>query len=104
MIEATVKESNPMEITLAPEHEEYIEASVSSGQHTSRAEALNAAVEELRRRNEHRAYVQQAVAESEAARERGEGTVYSTNDSDDLAREIKAEACARYARQVREVA
>jgi putative addiction module CopG family antidote len=69
-----------MEITLAPEHEEYIEASVSSGRYASRAEALNAAVEELRRRNEYRAYVQAAVAEGMASLERGEGTTFTAEE------------------------
>jgi Arc/MetJ-type ribon-helix-helix transcriptional regulator len=93
-----------MEITLAPEHEEYIEHSVESGQYASRTEALNAAVEELRRRDEYRAYVQNAVAESAAARERGEGAVYSADDTARLADEIKAEARARYAASARKAA
>jgi Arc/MetJ-type ribon-helix-helix transcriptional regulator len=93
-----------LEVSLTPEHEEFIARSVESGEYPSAADALNDAVEELRRRHDYRAYVRKAVAESVAARERGEGTVYQDGGPGDLAREIKAEARARYVEQLREAA
>lgn len=93
-----------MEITLEPEMRAFIEAAIEAGEFDSASEALNAAVAELRRRNEYRDYVRNAVAESTAARERGEGTVYGADDTSRLAEEIKAEAHARYAALARKVA
>jgi hypothetical protein len=43
-------------------------------------EALNAAVDELRRREEYRTYVQDAVAKGVASLGRGEGKVFTTEE------------------------
>jgi putative addiction module CopG family antidote len=69
-----------LEVSLTPEHEEYIARSVESGEYPSAADALNDAVEELRRRHDYRAYVRKAVAEGVASLERGEGQTFTMEE------------------------
>jgi Arc/MetJ-type ribon-helix-helix transcriptional regulator len=90
-----------MEMTLSPEHEEYIASAVESGQFTSRAEALNAAVESLKRQDaDYCQYVEglnDAVAQARAEVARGEYKDYSGEELDTLFCDIKAKGRKRVA-------
>jgi len=83
-----------MEITLDPELRAFIEASVAAGEYATPSDALNAAVTELRRRDEYRAYVRQALAEGIASLERGEGTTFTIQELRELFSEKTVRACA----------
>lgn len=90
-----------MEITLHPETRAFIDAAIEAGEFDTPSDALNAAVAELRRRNEYRDYVRNAVAEGLASLERGQGKTFTSEQLREHFSEenIRARATAREVRR-----